>query len=51
MINKDKELSTEQKEELKDDDSEILTNGAEKEKVESEEALDKVDEKLHSDLC
>ncbi len=49
MTKKDKELSSQEKEELKDDDSEVLPNGAEKEKVESEEALDKIDEKSHSD--
>ena len=49
MTNKDKKLSSEEKEELKDDDSEVLVNGAEKEKVESEEVLDEIDEKSHSD--
>ena len=49
MTKKDKELSSEEKEELKDDDSEVLLNGAEKENVEIEEALDKIDEKSHSD--
>ena len=49
MTNKDKKLSSEEKEELKDDDSEVLLNGAEKENVESEEVLDEIDEKSHSD--
>ena len=49
MTNKDKELTSEEKEDTKDDDSEVLPNGAEKEKVESEEALDEIDEKSHSD--
>ena len=40
MTNKDKELTSEDEEGSKDDDSEVLLNGAEKEKVESEEALD-----------
>ena len=35
MTNKDKKLSSEEKEELKDDDSEVLLNVAEKENVES----------------
>ena len=49
MTNKDKKLSSEEKEELKDDDSEVLLNGAEKENVEIEEVLDEIDEKSHSD--
>ena len=49
MTNKDKKLSSEEKEELKDDDSEVFLNGAEKENVESEEVLDEIDEKSHSD--
>ena len=49
MTNKDKELTSEEKKDTKDDDSEVLPNGAEKEKVESEEALDEIDEKSHSD--